>query len=318
MTRAEFDNRMLRRFGVTRIATGTQQEQATLLTPRGGPPPGGVQLPNWSRWDPGIASPIYEWILDGFEQFNRDIGGVPPVREILFFDTAYEVNQAGVAIPQPNVGASFGVGHLTVYRAATTANQPLPIGRSNTQGSYPQVVLGVTGIPGQTPGAPLPAPTREQNVRRVLSHELGHGLAEAALGPNPAQALDPSMMNDYRREVGWTATDPARLFDVGVPAVAQALQAGTPPPANAEITGTNWNSPRWKEQPVTHYSVVGGPGEDFAEAVMAYIAEPNLLLARSPHRFRFLDRRKDRWLPRLMQVPQIGDFPMPRGDTRVA
>jgi hypothetical protein len=317
-TRAEFDRIMQTRFGVTRIATGTQQEQATLLTPRGGAPPGGIQLPNWQAWDPGVASPIYGWILDAFERFNLEVSGVPPVDEILFFDTAYEVNQAGVAIPQPSVGASFGVGHLTIYRSATTSNQPLPISRSNTQGSYPRVILGVTGIPGQTPGAPLPAPTPEENVQRVISHELGHGLAEAALGPNPADALDPSMMDDYRREVGWTASDPAQLFDVGVPAVSQALQAGTAPPANYEITGANWNSPRWIEQLLTNYSVAGGPAEDFAEAVMAFIAQPNLLLARSPHRFSFLWNRKDKWLPRLRRIPLVGDFPGPRGETGLA
>ncbi len=317
MTRREFEEVMKRRFGVIRIATGTLQEQATLLMPRGGAPPGGIQLPNWSAWDPGNDSPTYGWIIEAFERFNVDIGGVPPVQEILFFESHYDVNQAGTAIPRPDVGASFGAGHLTIYRAVSR-EQPLPIGRSEAKGRYPGVVVVVTGIPGQSPGAPLPLPMREENVRRAITHELGHGLAEAAMGPNPAQALDPYMMADYRTAVGWTRTDPAHLFDIGVPAVVHALQTGTPPPPTAEITEDNWNSPRWIEQPLTHYSVKGGPSEDFAEAVMAYIAQPTLLLARSRQRFRFLESRKDLWLPRLLHVPQVGDFPMPRGKARVA
>jgi hypothetical protein len=317
MTRADFEQTMKRRLGVSRIATGTMQEQASRLTPRGGGPPGGLTLPNWRRWDPGVTSPVYHSIIEGFEDFASAIGGVPSVQEVLFFDVAYEVNQAGVAVPQPNVGASFGAGHLTIYRGLTAENKALPIGRSHPQGNYPPVVIGVTGIPGQSPGAPLPLPSRDQSMRRLIGHELGHGLAEAALGPNPAQALDPTMMVDFQREVGWTIGPPAQLFDVGVSAVSTALAAGTPPPANYEITPRNWNSPNWREQPLSHYSVEGGPAEDFAEAVMTFVQEPNLLLSRSPRRFHFIDGRKDRWLPRLMQLPQIGDFPESRGDTYV-
>ena len=60
--------------------------------------------------------------------------------------------------------------------------------------------------------------------------------------------------------------------------------------------------------------VEGGPGEDFAEAVMAYVQEPALLQARSPARFRFIAANRDRWLPHLMQLPPIGDFPTPPRD----
>jgi hypothetical protein len=318
MTRAEFEETMKKRFGVSRIVTGTIQQQASLLTPRGGAPPGGITLPDWHSWEPGASSPVYASIIESFEDFANSIGGVPVVQEVIFFNVQYEVNQAGVGIPQPDVGATFGAGHLTIYRALTTRNKALPISRSNVQGNYPSAVAQVVGVPGQTPGAPLPVPSREQSIGRLIGHELGHGLAEAAMGPNPASALDPSMMADYRREVGWTAGHPAQLFDVGVPAVAAALAAGTPPPAACEIIPNNWNSPQWVEQPLSHYMVKGGPAEDFAEAAMVFVHEPNLLLSRSSHRFRFLDNRKNRWLPRLLQLPRIGDFPEPRGSIRVA
>jgi hypothetical protein len=145
-------------------------------------------------------------------------------------------------------------------------------------------------------------PTPEQSIQRTFTHELGHGLAEAAM------AADPTTFTRYQREIGWTATTPAQLFDIGVPAVQTAIAAGTPPPPQYEITGRNWNSSQWIEQPLTSYMVSGGPGEDFAEAAMAYVEEPNLLVARSPLRFRFLDRNRHTWLPRLVRRPPIGDF----------
>lgn len=312
MTRDEFERTMKRRFLVNRIATGTMQEQASSLTPQGGAPSGGVQLPNWQAWDPGSASPVYGLIIESFENFADNIGGVPLTQEIIFYQTDYEVNQAGVGIPRPSTGASFGAGHLTIYQSLTTSNKALPVSRSNPQGNYPPVGIAITGVPGQTPGAPLPYPAREESTRRLISHELGHGLAEAAI------AAAPATMDEYRREVGWTPGHPTALYDVGVPAVAQALAAGQPPPASQQITENNWNSPQWVEQPLSDYMVAGGPGEDFAEAVMTFIHAPNLLVARSIHRYNFLNSRKDRWLPQLLQLPRIGDFPLPQGDQRAA
>lgn len=138
------------------------------------------------------------------------------------------------------------------------------------------MVIGITGTTGQTPGAPLPLPTREESTRRLLTHELGHGLAEAA------HSIEPGLFDDYKREVGWVATQPSQLFDIGQPMVQTAIASGSPPPAQFEITVNNWNSPQWVEQPVSSYMVSGGPSEDFAEAVMTFVREPNLLLSRSP------------------------------------
>jgi hypothetical protein len=269
-------------------------------------------LPGWQSWDPGAASDFYDEILNAVQDFGASIGGVPPVNEVVFYNVQYEVNQAGVGTPQPHVGASYGVGRLTVYRSATTMNVGLPVARSNVAGHYPQVAVGIGGIPGQTPGAPLPYPSREQSERRVLAHELGHGLAEAAM------SADPQTFVDFRRAVGWTASQPPELYDVQASGVTAALGAGTAPPASARITENNWNSPTLGEQPLSHYAVSGGPSEDFAESAMALVYSPDLLRSRSPARYAFLTTRLSTWLPRLMRLPQVGDFPLPRRDQRVA
>src|SRR6516165_896868 len=85
----------------------------------------------------------------------------------------------------------------------------------------PPVVIGITGTTGQTPGAPLPLPTREESTRRLLTHELGHGLAEAA------HSIEPGLFDDYKREVGWVATQPSQLFDIGQPMVQTAIASGS-------------------------------------------------------------------------------------------
>jgi hypothetical protein len=312
MTREAFERTMRNRWGVSSIVTGTRERQTTEATPRGGAPPGGIVLPNWQSWDPGAASEVYNQIVDTFDDFAAAIGGVPAVNEIVFYNVHYDVNAAGVATEDPGVGASFGAGHLTLYRAVTTSRKWLPAARSNTAGSYPSVVIGVGGVTGQSPGAPIPAPTPEQSVRRMLSHELGHGLAEAAMAQNP------DTFRDFRRAVGWTASEPAELYDVRAAGVAAALGSTPPrtPPAAARITADNWNSPAHGEQPLTDYAVVGGPSEDFAESVMALVHAPALLQARSPARSRFLTQRLAGWLSRLVQPPPIGDFPAPSDAVR--
>jgi hypothetical protein len=304
MSRVHFDETMRTRFGVTQIMTGTMQEQMSRLTPRSAAPAGGVILPNWQQWDPGSVSEVYSTIIEAFEDFAGSVGGLPDVREIIFFNVAYDVNQTGVAVPRPDIGASFAAGEMMIYRALTTSNKALPIARSNAQGKYPPVGIAVVGQ-GETPGAPSPLPSREESIKRLVSHELGHGVAEVSL------AIDSTTFDRYQREVGWTPRHPQQLFDVGVPAVATALANGTMPPPAYEITAEKWNSPQWLEQPLSKYMVAGGPGEDFAEAVMTFVHAPNLLLSRSPRRFKFINTGTETWLPRLLKLPLIGDFPEP-------
>jgi hypothetical protein len=105
-------------------------------------------------------------------------------------------------------------------------------------------------------------------------------------------------MNDYRREVGWTAGDTPQLFDAGVAEVRTALTAGTAPPPAFRITEDNWNNPRWIEQPLTSYMTTH-PSEDLPEAVAAFVNRPDLLRERSPRRFAFLNTRKAALAPFL-------------------
>jgi hypothetical protein len=319
-TRVQFEQTMMQRFEVRRIFTGTFEQQRDRLNHFGAGSRPGDQLSrsSWNSWDPETSSSVYDWIVAAFDEFARRVGGVPPVQEVGFYDTDYGLDSTGTLVPKPNVGADYGGGRMAIYRAVTTGRFPLPIGRSIAAGAYAPVGVAVGDIRGQSPGAPLPLPTREQDVMRAISHELGHGLVETALTPRAGgPAADPTMMDDYRREVGWTAGSSPMLFDTGVPAVRTALASGTTPPATYQITEDNWNDPRWVEQPLTVY-MVSAPWEDFPEAVMAYVNEPNLLLARSPRRYQFLYTRKARWLPYLLRLPQIGDFPEPtRRDIRL-
>jgi hypothetical protein len=301
MSRADFTHIMTHQLGATRVASGTLQEQTASSTPQGGAAADGISLPSWQAWDPGTTSPLYQDLLNSLRHVEARVGGYPEVREVLFFKVSYAVNAKGVGIPQPEVGATYGAGRLTVYERAAKASVGLPTGRSTAAARYPPVVI-VMVRDGETPGAPVPLPSRAQSAQRLFTHELGHGLAEAAM------ATDADTFKRYRREIGWMATDPNELFDIGVKAVQTAIAADSRPPIEHQITEQNWNSSKWLEQPLTAYMVAGGPAEDFAEAAMAYVEEPSLLAARSPARFRFLDGSRAAWLPQLKKRPPVGDF----------
>jgi hypothetical protein len=248
------------------------------------------------------------------------------VSEVLFFATAYTVDPATHRVlPAPGTGADFGTGQLRVYRSGVASGsgggKGIPIGRSTESGRYPPVIAGLGGT-GNEPGAPIPVPTGTDNTVRIITHELGHGLAEQAM------AADQAMFDQYRLAVGWAD---GRLFDVGIPEVRQALDAGAIPPATVrhtrggritvqptQITVESWNHPRWVEQPISAYTVTGGPGEDFAETVMAYVNGRSALAARSPARFQFLQSHRASWLPFLRSRPPVGDFPAPTGAGRFA
>jgi hypothetical protein len=119
----------------------------------------------------------------------------------------------------------------------------------------------------------------------------------------------PQLLESYARAVGWTGigTD-AALFDAGVAAVRDSLANGTTPDAQYRITKDNWNAPKWAEQPMTEYSVSGGPGEDFADSVMAFIENPGLLNARAPLRYSFIEAHEAQWR-QLMVAPQLKETP---------
>jgi len=290
MTRAQFDAEMRRRFGTADVHTGTQAEQQSMI-------PAGV---TWHAWDPGPASAAYQDIIDGVLALNTSFGGIPRISSVIFFAMHYERDKNGVLVANPSVGASYGVGTLTIYEHAVnapdTGREGVPFARSDPSNNYPGgPIIGMAGR-GETPGAPVAIPTQRESTMRIIEHELGHGLAEAAQSPTGGTPPDPGMIDQYARGAGWFN---GHLYDVGVLSVHVAIAAGTQPPAAYEITPPRWNDPAWKEQPVSRYSVEGGPGEDFAEAVMLYVTSPTVLAARSFQRFLFIDVHKAMWRSRL-------------------
>lgn len=310
---ADFRLIMDRKYGVTTISTGTQSEQEASLTRHGLP---AAAIPNWQSWSPGSSSIIYNYIVEAFDTFDQGFGAVPNVSSITFWQMQYDRDSTtGAITPNANTGASFGVTDLNIFEAITRLNHAIPFARSIT-GTYansPGIAVTSTG---SSPGAPMPLPSRSESVIRMITHELGHGAQSAAMNlPGIANAPDPSMMNDYSATVGWINTASPQLFDIGVPAVATAFANGTTPPATHQITSSNWNDPRWVEQPMSGYSVSGGPGEDFAESVMVYVTEPGLLQSRSPSRYRFIDTRRFLWMRNMRMNPRSfmsppGDYPL--------
>jgi hypothetical protein len=301
LARSEFEALMQGHFGVGRVFDGTQADQEAELRQASGRPDRAFNPANWQDWNPGGDSPIYAQIVNAFRQFSEALGGIPPVQEIGFFHTryAYDPGSGGV-VTEPNVAATFGAGTLLIYRYIERGAKALPTGRSDS-GS-----------------APLPAPLREQTVSRIITHELAHGLVEVALTPRSSgraagQAPDAELLRDYQAAVGWSSGSPPRLFDIGVPAVRAALAQGNMPDSAYEITARNWNEPRWVEQPISGY-MTSHPSEDFPEAIMAYMNQPDLLRVRSPRRFQFILERALQLGPLLRQIrpeqPPKGDFPV--------
>ena len=61
--------------------------------------------------------------------------------------------------------------------------------------------------------------------------------------------------------------------------------------------------------------VSGGPAEDFAEAVMTFVRDPNSAVPFAPPLpVSFGSKRSLE--PALLRVPQMGDFPLPQGSDR--
>jgi hypothetical protein len=298
----QFADRLRTRYHVRTVRRGTFREQSQeVATRRVDLPPGvtrGTLDPSaWKEWSPPSGWSTYKAILDAIQSFARDFGGLPSIQEVVLFDVHYDVNETtGLVEAQPGVGASFGSGQLTIY-SAITKSSALPAGRSGVPFAGREAAL-------------VPAASERQAIGRNVAHELGHGVAEMAVGPGRT-GPDSRMLDDFRREIGWdiyrpaTATSPAvpeRLFDAGVPEVRAALTAGTEPPAEYRITQWNWNEGRWIEQPISQYSTTN-PGDDFAESVMAFLKVPQTLRERSPRRYSFLETRKERWLPNQRAAP---------------
>jgi hypothetical protein len=262
MTRTAFDKVMTDKYRVKTIRTATFADQQF----------GDMDVAQWKAWDPGSSSLTYTWIVEAFQSFEAQFGGLPPVTKILFADSTYQTNSSGHVVAEPGVLSSYGLGELNIYKGVAT--------------TFPQM---------QISGA-LKNPTPEESVHRNITHELGHGVAETALDQaNQPPGADRQLFVEYRKAVGWTPHEPDELFDGGRPDVQQAFSNGTPPPSDARITTINWANSTWKERPLTQYMATN-PGDDFAEAIMAYVNDQATLKALAPIRFKFLENHKTRWL----------------------
>ncbi len=296
ISRTEFDNYVRTHFGVSDIHTGTQQEQEQRSTRRNIPT---VTIPGWQRWDPGTASDDYTSIINGIEDMADALGAIPTITSITFFKVFYEPNDAGVGVPDSTIGAMFGAGSLTIFEAFSGSTNP---------------AIGIN-TPG---GAPIATRNRERDIARTITHELGHGVAEAAMASQNNQTFV-----DFRAAVGWIG-NPAELYDIGQPTVRAAIASQTQPPAQHRITTGRWFDDTVSEQPMSRYAVDGGPSEDFAESIAAYINTPIVLQQRSPARYNFIRNNINTWRTRMRATmparvrPPVGDFPIPDGDSAMA
>jgi hypothetical protein len=254
-SRRAFEQTMRSRFGVARVRAGTEADQVADMrrfTPTADPSP--TSISEWTAWDPAATSDLYADITAGFEATTRALGGIPEVTEIRFLDSDNE-NVGGTAERRQRHGANYSGGILSIFKRVETAPWALPEGASRP--GRPAAVTYGSG---------------SENRRRIIVHELGHGIAERFGTPGRSGAEE-GLFAAFNRAAGWVG--------------GHIEQDGT------TLTQTNWND-AWPEQPVSRYSL-SNPGEDFAETIMAYVERPEVLRARSPGRFAFVDSRRSTW-----------------------
>jgi hypothetical protein len=256
-------------FGITVVREGTIAEQAQRAD--GVPRYLSVDeaqkqlaASGWAAWSPPEKSGDWSAPADGVARFAATMGGLPAVREIMFFAQDYDYSAADRRlVPAPDVGASFATGSLLVFEKSTRGRF-LASARRTPDGQS--------------------ATTRE-GLEYETTHELGHGHVEKAM------AADPAVVTRYAAAVGWVG---GRLYDIGLPAVREALSANRTPPEAARLTAKNWEKADVVEQPMTEY-MVSSPAEDFPEAVAAFVNRPDILKARSPRRFAFVQQHVAAW-----------------------
>ncbi|MEO6949665.1 MAG: hypothetical protein ABI123_08555 [Ginsengibacter sp.] len=296
ISRPEFDTYVKSNYGVKDVHTGTQTDQeirtrtSVIFN---------VTISSWQHWDPGSVSEGYTNIIEGIEDMINSIGAFPAINNIVFFKQAYEANASGIGVARPSIGADFGAGVLTIYESYSGAHR-FPLARSQ-----PAVAT------------PVEANNSEMFIRQNIAHELGHGVGEAAMASQNLQTF-----NEYKAAIGWVGA-PAVLYDIGQQTVRDAIANNTPLPVQHIITASGWNDSTVIEQPMTMYSVIGGPGEDFAETITAFIYQPLALMQRSPRRYSFIQANMNTWKTQMQSItsgiqrPKLGDFPELGGDERV-
>jgi hypothetical protein len=277
MTRAQFEDVMKRKFQVSSIRTGAFADQRF----------GDMREAEWQAWPTSSSEAQYASIVEGINNVVARIGGMPPVQNIFFFKVAYDkdlntppTNGMDHAIKNPNTGASFATGRLDIFESVARGNEMLDL-----HGHF------------QTP-------TKEQAIRRNISHELGHSTVEQAMFQASRPGVDESIMADYKTAAGWIrgASGKEEVYDAGDSEVQAAVRQGVAPPLAKRITIANLNV-TFFEKPLTAYAL-DNPGDDFAEAFMAYVNEPDVLKKFAPRRFEFIDKRKSRWDTRLVRANQ--------------
>ena len=274
LTEAQARTELQTHWGVQRVDAGTAADQEQHMRNNsmqyfGSPTPPSdlatlLSNAGWSAWKPASSASLWGDLVRAFADLAKAFGGVPPVKQVLFFKTDYVYDPAapgGPALKASNKSlADFGAGQYAIFEAATYQGTLMPLATGKS----------VSGSAAPVGSRPVPF---------TLVHELGHGIVEAVLNN-----INPDMIKEYQAEVGWYG---GRLYDAGVQAVRDAIKNKTTPDAQYEITRANWDSATWQEQPVSLYSL-DGPSEDFPEAVAAYVREPAMLKARSPRRHDFI------------------------------
>ena len=206
------------RLGVTTVREGALDDQVELLNAPGDGV--GDVLRNdihehhfpWSPWSPGSSSPTYASISAGIQDFARAAGGLPPFEEILFFEFPIEplMLQGQLRVRRGQAAAEFGSRKLLVYK--------------NTELQAREKVIPVRkDRPGHA--SPAPRPSQDVGVRRIIAHELGHGLPQLAFErARDAGRANRLLVEEYKAHVGWVGRgEAARLYDIGVSEVEQAI-----------------------------------------------------------------------------------------------
>ena len=261
--------RLKKEFGITAVREGTVADQARRVAgvPRylsADEAQRQLAAAGWTAWSPPEKSGDWTAMVDGLARFAAAIGSLPTVTEILFFAQDYDLGTADHRLtPRPDVGASFAAGSVLVFRKGTR-------GRFVAAGR-------------RDPGSP--SNTTREGLGYEMTHELGHGVVEKAM------EVDPSVLTGYGAAVGWSG---GRLYDIGRPGVRETLAAHRTPPASALLTKDNWEGADVVEQPMARYMVTS-PGEDLPETIAAFVNRPEVLKARSPHRFAFVEQHIAAW-----------------------
>ena len=261
--------RLKKEFGITAVREGTISDQAQRVAgvPRflsADEAQKQLAAGGWAAWSPFEKAPDWTAMVDGLARFSAAMGGVPTVTEIIFLKQDYDYSSAdGRLVPRPDVGASFAAGSLLVFQ-------------KGTRGRF---VAAARRMPDS------PSDTTREDLGYEMTHELAHGVVERAM------ERDPSVLTRYGAAVGWSGN---RLYDIGRPEVQAALAAKRTPPESAVLTAKNWEKADVVEQPMAEYMVTS-PSEDLPETIAAYVNRPEVLKARSPRRFAFVEKHIAGW-----------------------